>query len=141
MKRVLIFRTSSDTTMYKLLEEIGDEQIDCLIQSSQARRYSEQYPNINFIDIQSEDFYDLSESVLKKIGVVTYDELYITFSGTVGHNYGNVVEILQYTRFKNAYFYNCNGERTTIPTPNKIKDLLCKWFIWLLQKIYGLYRG
>ena len=133
MKRILVFKTSSDSTMYRLFEEIIDGEIDCLIQSSQIRRYEGKYQNINFIDIKNEGFYDLPSAVLKEITKIKYDEIYITFSGTIGHNYGNVIEILQQTSFEKAFFYNCDGNRTSIPKPNVLKDSLCRVFIWIVQ--------
>lgn len=133
---ILVFKTSSDTTMFKLLEEIRGNNIDCFIQSSEIKRYADRYNNVNFIDIQGEGFYNISESIYNFISEKIYDEIYITFSGYVGHNYGNIIEILQKIRFRKAYFYNCDGERTCIPKQNVIKDFLCKVFIDVTKKFY-----
>lgn len=71
-----------------------DCDIDCLIQTSQVERYKALYPNINFIDIQAEVFYDLASAVMDKVRHIRYEQLYVTLSGIVGHNYGNVMSIV-----------------------------------------------
>ena len=91
---ILIFKTSVDATMKRLFQELGGQDIDCLIQSSQVGRYKAQYPYINFIDICQESFYDLPAEVTDKIVSKTYDKVFVTFSGINGHNYGNVFIIV-----------------------------------------------
>ena len=136
---VLIFKTSTDSTMNMLLEELKDLDcdIDCLIQTSQVERYKALYPNINFIDIQAEGFYDLESDVMDKVSYRKYDQLYVTLSGVVGHNYGNVISIVSKINYKEAFFYNCNGEKITIPSPNLLKDYICRFYIRLLNLIYS----
>ena len=136
MKKVLIFRTSADGTFKRLYEEVKKNKVSCLIQSSKVERYKESYPDILLIDICQESFYDLPEKVYEQLACEEYDEVYITFSGIVGHNYGNVLEILKKIRYKKAFFYNCNGDKTEICKGNSIKYKLCRWYIKIIQLMY-----
>lgn len=134
---ILVFRTSADGTMKRLFEELGEKNIDCLIQTSQLERYKSQYPNINFIDIRQEGFYELPTEVVKQITEKRYGQLYVTFSGVSGHNYGNVMRIVSKIDSSYACFYNCNGERVEIPKKNVWKDFLCRLYIEGIKFVYG----
>lgn len=138
MRAILIFKTSADTTITRLFRDLSNENIDCLIPSSQIERYRLRYPKINFIDICQEGFYDLPAKITDKISSKTYDQLYVTFSGIKGHNYGNVMELVSKVNYRSAFFYNCNGDMTAIPRPNKIKDMLCRVYIEVINFVYGL---
>ena len=138
MRAILIFKTSADTTITRLFRDLSNENIDCLIPSSQIERYRSRYPKINFIDICQEGFYDLPAKITDKISSKTYDQLYVTFSGIKGHNYGNVMELVSKVNYRSAFFYNCNGDMTAIPRPNKIKDMLCRGYIEVINFVYGL---
>ena len=135
---ILIFKTSVDATMKRLFQELGGQDIDCLIQSSQVGRYKAQYPYINFIDICQESFYDLPAEVTDKIVSKTYDKVFVTFSGINGHNYGNVMETVSRVRFKRAFFYNCNGDKIRLPRRNPVRDALCRLYIRWTGFIYIL---
>ena len=124
--------------MNRLFQELGKGDIDCLIQSSQIDRYQAQYPDINFIDIYQEGFYDLPSQIVTQISTKSYDQLYVTFSGIKGHNFGNVMELVSMVNFKKAFFYNCNGDRIEIPRKNIIKDTFCRLYIKWIGFIYGL---
>ena len=136
MKKILIFRTSVDGTFRRLYEEVKENNVSCLIQSSQLERYKESYPDILLIDICQEGFYDLPQKVYTQLDSEEYDEVYITFSGVVGHNYGNVLEILKKIKYKKAYFYNCNGDKTEICRGNSMKYKLCRLYIKIIQLMY-----
>lgn len=138
MSRILIFKTSTDATMKRLICELDKQEIDCLIQSSQIDRYKAEYPNIKFIDICQEGFYDLPLEIINRISSKLYDQVYVTFSGIKGHNYGNVMELVSKVDYKSAFFYNCNGDKTEIPRKNLIKDTLCSLYIKWNRLIYGL---
>lgn len=141
MEKILVFKTAADATMKKLLFELKDMDVDCLIQSSQRKRYKAEYPNVNFIDIGREGFYSLPDEVTKILSKKKYDQVYVAFSGIKGHNYGNVMELVAKTDFKKAYFYNCNGDRIEMPKQNMVKDMLCRVYIALISFIYELKRG
>lgn len=136
MKKILVLKTSMDGTMFRLFDELQGKHIDCLIQSSEMNKYQKKFPNINFIDIENEGFYELTPHVLRQATKERYDEIYITFSGVVGHHYGNVIEVLDLLRFKKAFFYNCNGERVNIPRQNLLRDWLCREFISFIQFVH-----
>ena len=137
MKKILVFRTSVDATMERLFCELGRCDIDCLVQSSQFTRYRETYPYINFMDIRREDFYDLPFEVAEVIRKKSYDQVYVTFSGIKGHNFGNVMELVSKVSYKKAFFYNCHGTKTEIPGQNRIKDMLCRAYIRWILFIHG----
>lgn len=141
MEKILVFKTSTDATMDKLFGELGMQEIDCLIQSSQLSRYQTQYPSVNFIDICREGFYDLPAEIIDRISSKPYDQLYVTFSGAKGHNYGNVMELVEKVNFKNAYFYNYNGDKVRIPGKNVVKDTFCRLYIKWIDFIYGRKGG
>ena len=136
MKKILVLKTSTDATMHRLFEEIKDNEISCLIQPSQIERYVKMYPDIKFINIQKEGFYDLSREVMLNIDEVLFDELYVTYSGMGAFNYGNVMEIVERINRKKTFFYNGNGDRVEIPVFGKMKELLCRVFIKICELVY-----
>ena len=134
---ILVFRTSSDETMRRLFVELGDMHIiDCLIQSSQFERYRVKYPKINFIDIQQEAFVDLPRTLLDSISKKHYDRIYVTVSGEVAHNYGNVMQILAHLRSRSSCFYNCHGKQIEIPKRNLWKDTFWNLYIHIADWVY-----
>lgn len=139
MKKVLVLKTSSDNTMQRWFKEYSNQnnQIYCMIQSSQLPRYKKLYPDINYIDIKSEGFYNIADSVMKHVCSQEYDMVYVTLSGIVGHNYGNVMEIVKQLKFKQAFFYNCNGEKIVMPKMNVICEFICRLYIKCVEIIYG----
>lgn len=137
MKNVLVLKTSSDSTLNRLFEELSDAKIDCLIASSELHKYKKLFPQINFIDIHKEGFYDISQDLIVEIAAKKYDELYITLSGAVGHNFGNVMELIIQFNSTKSFFYNCNGERIQIPKSNFIKDFFCMCYIKMIELLYG----
>lgn len=140
MENILVLKTSADATMKRLFHDLKEENIDCLIQSSQIERYQAEYPNVHFIDIYQEGFYDLPYDVISEVSGKIYDQLCVTLSGVMGHNYGNVMELVSKINFKKAFFYNCNGDKTEIPKPDLIKDTLCRAYIKIISFIYGVRR-
>lgn len=136
MKNILVLKTSSDATINRLFSELRECHIDCLIASSEIEKYRNLFPKINFIDIHREGFYDIESELIYEISLKNYDEMYITLSGTVGHNYGNVMELIIQFNCKKNYFYNCNGEKTLIPKYNSIKTFACMCLIKLFEFRY-----
>lgn len=141
MEKILVFKTATDRTMRRLFQDLGKVNIDCLIQSSQVNRYKTEYPHIYFIDICREGFYDLPPKVVRRMRQKNYDEVYVTFSGTEGYNYGNVMELVAQVKFRRAFFYNCNGERIEIPKKNVVKNILCGLYVEWTGFIYRLKDG
>lgn len=141
MEKILVFKTSTDATVKRLFVDLGKAHIDCFIQTSQIDRYKAEYPYINFIDICQEGFYDLPPEVVHLMRKKIYGQVYVTFSGVNGHNYGNVMELVDKVNFKSAFFYNCNGDRVEIPKKNVIKDMLCRLYIKWIGFCYGLRGG
>lgn len=141
MKHILVFKTSADETMKRLFRDLKEEDVDCFIQSSLLNRYRAEYPDIHFIDICKEGFYDLPSEVINKLSEKMYDRLYVTFSGVKGHNYGNVMELVCKAHFKRAFFYNCNGNVVEMPKEQIIKDTLCRIYIKWIEWFYELGRG
>lgn len=132
MENILIFKTSTDVTIQKLFHELAGEEnkdIDCLIQHSHVKRYQEEYPYINFIDIQGERFENLSLEIMEKISKKLYDMVYVTLTGTNAYGFWNVISIVSKVRFKKGFFYNCNGEKMEIPRKNIVKDTICRLYI------------
>ena len=127
--------------MKRLFLDLGKAKIDCLIQSSQIGRFKNRHPYINFIDIYQEGFYNLSVQVLDIIANEIYDQLYVTFSGIKGNNYDNIIELINKLNYKEAFFYNCNGDKIKIPEKNIINDLLIKVYIRFIDLSYKLKKG
>ena len=134
----VVFATSSDYTLMKLLDELNDSgrQVSCLIQSSRLNKYVLLYPGIKFIDIHEESFYSLSESTLDLIKKISWDELYIVFSGRYASNYGNVLDIVEQCTYKHGYFYNCEGEKTEIKKDGAILTFLIGIYIAFIGLVY-----
>lgn len=138
--KIVILKTSDDKTMKKLFDELDkhdDKEIDCFIQNSQLEKYRNEYPYVNFIGIGQERFENLMEEVTDKMCKKKYDQLYITLSGISGYNFWNVVSVAKMIRFKEAFFYNCNGERMQIPKKSVVKDTLGKLYIQYINYIYS----
>lgn len=55
---------------------------------------------MNFIHIQAERFYGLLSGIMDKVSQNKYEQLYVTLSGVVGHNYGNVMSIVLKVAYK-----------------------------------------
>lgn len=138
MKKAIVFRSSADATITKLFGELCDREIVCLIQSSLITDYRVRFPHIKFIDIKGESFYNLKQDVISEISQCIYDELYILFTGTTGHNYGNILAIADEIQFREGFFYNCLGEKTRIYRPSKIIDILTNWYVFLITKMYKI---
>lgn len=85
--KILVFRTSTDTTMKKFFIEFDkDNDITCLIQKSQLDRYQHLYPDIKYIDIGRESFYNLDEQFFNQFYDSSFDELYVTCSFNIAYN-------------------------------------------------------
>ena len=141
MKNILIFKTSADETVHRLLAELENENVFCLIQSDGYERFCQRYSKVHFIDIQKEGFYDLPKEVKDQMIGKRYDELYITFSGLTAHNYGNVLEVAAQCSFEVAYFYNCKGERIRIPAHHPLKEWLIRSYIRFVEFFYRKGKG
>lgn len=138
MERVLVFKTSSDYVFENLLDNLSDskKKIECLVPSSKLVKYQEKYVYMRFIDIKKEGFYDLSKEIIEYLCQKEYEEIYITFSGVTGHNYGNVMDVVSKLKYHKGYFYNCNGNRVEFNKSNMLIDFLCNCYIGLMRKIY-----
>lgn len=136
MEKILIFKTSTDATIKKLLNELGKKDIDCLIQSSQIAKYQEEYPYINCIDIHQERFENLPVEVTNEISKKRYDYFYLTLTREDGYNFWNVIRLACRVRFKKAFFYNCNGKKIKIPKKSVIGDMLYRMYVRWVELIY-----
>lgn len=139
--KILIIKTSSDKTIKKLLEELVGCEVTGIIQEGLLQIYQGEYPTVKWIGIRDESFYEIDNELIKELSKNVFDEVYITLSGVVGHNMGSIIGIIENLRFKKAYFYNCNGNRVSIPKPNFLKDLICRVYINLAQLFYCQRRN
>lgn len=138
LKEIIVFSTSNDSTLIKLLNKLLEEEsnVSCLIQSSRKGKYQSLFPTIYFIDIRGEAFYSIDNDALLGISKVHYDELYVTFSGKHACNYGNVLSIVEQCSYKDGYFFNCDGERVEIVRNTRIVDFFIGIFISFANCIY-----
>lgn len=134
MTKVLVFKTSANETVKRLFEEISGQEVHCLIQASQLDIFQKKYPQISFINIEREAFYDIEPAVLDGISDICFDEVYITFSGLEGFNYENVLSILRGLEYKNAFFYNANGDKVLIPKDNIIVEKMIRLYLIVRNK-------
>lgn len=134
--KILVIKASTDTTVQRLfgeLDKIENKEMECLIQHSQFDRYQKMYPYINFVDIRKERFENLPICVINKISKKRYDKLFVTLTGVHVYHFWNVMELVNRIHFRQAFFYNCNGEKLQIPKKRILKDLLCKAYInWII---------
>lgn len=132
MGKVLILKTSTDETVQKLIAELkknGVNEIECLVQSSQYRKYQTDYPDIDFIDICGERFENLSLDIIESISSKWYSSLYITLTGERAYNFWNVIEIVYKVHFRRGFFYNCNGKKRRFSEKDILKDAMCRFYI------------
>ena len=133
MARILVLRTSTDFTIMRLFKELDCDDVDCLIQSSQLQRYRDMFPNVRFIDIKSEGFYDIPYEIISSISNIVYDQIYIAFSGFVGHNYGNVVELVNQCSYRKLFFYNCDSEKIQAPQYGILEEKLILLYMKIVR--------
>ena len=135
--RILIINSANENSFDKLIHELSKNKntIECLITHDKYLSYKGKYKSIKFIDINKEEFYDLSQETLNEIKNKRYDTVYVTVPRTFAYNYGNIINILEYIWFKNAFFYNCNNCAIRIPSQNWLFDYVCGWYIDLLNLI------
>ncbi len=136
--KVLVIKASQDAMFNKLLHELIEdkEEIVCLLSASAYKSYKDRVKGVSLVDIKNEGFYDINESLLACLKKKTYKAVYITISGTVAHNFGNIIELLDNLSFEKAYFYNSNGDKIIIPKRNHFFDFICECYINLLCWIY-----
>lgn len=138
MKKVLIFKTASDTVMNGLLSTMEDAVCDkyCLIQSSLLSRFKIKYPNFKFIDIQQEGFYDIQQEIIDNIKQIYFNTIYIPVSSVRAINFSNIIEIIGKLNYEQIVFYNCNGEEKVIKKMSKLQEWIIKQYIYIVSKIY-----
>lgn len=143
MKRVLVLKTSDDKTIKKLLDEWKEDCIDCLVQADDLFQFESDCPNINFIEATSNNFYDLDQTVFRKIATIDYDVVLITLTGLHEHDFGHVLRLLEKLIYKRAYFYNCEGDYMEIPHYPSIVESLIALYMRVVKSVYkkSAYMG
>lgn len=138
MNNILIFKTASDVVLKKLFIELKNKEAKkyCLIQSSLINNFQKEYKDVEFIDIQQEGFYNISDNVLEVIQNILFTEIYIPTTGPRAMNFGNILEIVCSLNYKKIIFYNCNGERNIIKKKSQLEEKLIRLYINLINLIY-----
>lgn len=135
MDNVLVFKTAVDFVTDGLFDFLGskDIKIYCCIQSSSISRYSAMYPNVHFIDIKRDGFYDIPEDVIAYLQKIAFEKIYIPTTNVKAYNFGNVIELVDRLDYKIIEFYNCKGESCIIYKMSKIKEYCIKIYIKILK--------
>lgn len=136
MKRILVFKTAEDQIVMKLLEEQKEDRIDIMIPSNDVKKYELIYPCINYLEIASDSFYEINQSVIEQISAILYDRIYITLTGRHEHDFGHVLEILTKCRYKRAFFYNCDGEYMEIPRYSLLTEMVISLYFVAERVLY-----
>lgn len=126
MKKILVFKTSTDSVVNSLLEELlknEDNEIYCFIQTNSYDVYKNKYPSINFIDIKSNVFDNPEIVSFESIENIKFNEIYFTSSRTNFKNYGNVIEIASKIKSSKWIFYNGKNQLFTVSRHCKIIDV------------------
>ncbi len=131
MGKVLVFKSSANDTIIKLFGELSGQEVYCLIQDSQIEVFRNRFPGIKFINIEKEAFYDVAPSVLEIVSKISFEEVYVTFSGLEGFNYENVLSLVKELHYQKAFFYNANGDRTIIPKDNIFFEKLIRIYLMI----------
>lgn len=127
----------------KLLNTLRDstDKKYCLIQSGRLASYQKKYPEIVFIDIEKESFYDVSDHVLKPIKGIHFEKIYIPVTGVKAYNFGNVMEIIVELDYNILSFFYSNGESHEISKINRFHEYLCKKYIQVISYLYTGDKG
>lgn len=141
MSSIIIFKTSGDETMKRLLNDLGDgHDIDCLISSNQIEKYRSLYPKICFIDIQQDGFFEWKSEVFECVTQKTYDRLYVTLTGQTGYHFGNVMQMVRRINSRYSCFYNSKGEELVIPPKQIFRDGFWRVYIMMMNWWYRKRR-
>lgn len=138
MEKVLIFKTASDAIMERLFTELQSKECEkiCLIQTSLKDIFQKKYPEISFIDIQKEGFYDIPNEVMQPIQETKLDKIYIPTTGVRATNFGNIMELCNKLCYKELIFYNSNGEKNIVRKKGASAEWLIKIYIGLIEHLY-----
>ena len=138
MDKVLVFKTASDAIMERLFTELQSKECEkiCLIQTSLKEIFQKKYPEISFIDIKKEGFYDISDEVLQSVEETKLDKIYIPTTGVRATNFGNIMEICNKLCYKELIFYNSNGEESVVKKKGVFIEWLINIYIRLIELLY-----
>ena len=139
MGKVLVLKTAADIVVDKLISGIQDrEKVACLIQTSKVKEYKEKYPNVEFLDIQKEMFWELQDNILNEIKTERYKCIYIPCTDEHAVQFKNVMDIVIQLSFERICFVNCNMERHWVQPKGMLKGfaaMLCiRYFRWLYRE-------
>ena len=138
---VLVFKTAADSVMYQLFERIKkEENIICLIQSDALEIYQSRYPNIQFIDIEKEGFYNVTPNILEKVGNMKFDKIILVSSGARFHDFQNILDIVEKLDYETLIFYNNSGEMRELKK-KKVNDWFYRILISIFESLYTLKAG
>ena len=138
MNNILIFKTSSENVLIKLFEDLKDIKGKkyCLIQSSLIKIFQKKYADIEFLDIQQEGFYNVSQDIMSSIKQKYFDKVYIPATGPRPTNFGNILKIVNDLDCGEIVFYNCSGEEKTVKRKSKLEEKFIRGYIKLVQFFY-----
>lgn len=138
MEKVLIFKTASDAIMERLFTELQSKECEkiCLIQTSLKEIFQKKYPEISFIDIQKEGFYDISDEVLQPVQEMNLKKIYIPTTGVRATNFGNIIELCNKICYKELVFFNSNGEESVVKKKGVFIEWIINIYIRLIELLY-----
>lgn len=138
MDKVLVFKTASDAIMERLFTELQAKECEkiCLIQTSLKDIFQKKYPEISFIDIQKEGFYEIKSEVLQPVQKMKLDRIYIPTTGVRATNFGNIMELCNKFCYEELIFYNSNGEESIVRKKGAFVEWLIKIYIGLIELLY-----
>lgn len=138
MEKILILKTASDIIVDNLLEKLlhqNNEKI-CMIQTSARAKFEKKYPNVKFIDIKKEGFYEIADEILQPIQKMKFERIYIPTTGTRANNFGNILKLCNELNFKELFFYNSNGEGNIVKKKTAFTEWMIKNYIELIEFFY-----
>lgn len=138
MEKVLIFKTASDAIMERLFTELQSKECEkiCLIQTSLKEIFQKKYPEISFIDIQKEGFYDIPDEILQPVQEMNLKKIYIPTTGVRATNFGNIIELCNKICYKELVFFNSNGEESVVKKKGVFIEWLINIYIRLIELLY-----
>lgn len=139
-KNILIFKTSTKEIFADLLKLTKEDELTryCLIQSSSFDEYVNQYPDIIFINIQKESFYELEQRIISEVRNIHFSSIYIPVTPVKAYNFGNIMEIIKNCNYDEIVFFHNRESVKTIKKMPEWKEKIYAFYLNCFKNVYEL---
>ena len=107
-KNVLFLKTSNDAVFRNMLDYYSREWTYkyCLIQESAINRFSKAYSDITFISLGQESYYDIAETIVRRVAKNCYEAICIPTTGKNAIGFGNIIRLVSKLSFQKLVFFH-----------------------------------